>query len=61
MMEKILFHEEEPTEIHVVAQPFDDTTLCGERLPVGDCVHVINDKIPVTCKECYCLSDFDEK
>jgi len=60
-MEKILFHEESPTEVHAIEHYLATHTLCGERLIHEGCVHVINDRVPVTCKTCYCLSDFDEE
>jgi len=52
--QKVLIHEEEDGEVHVVAEPFIDAkeTLCGQRLHPISSVHIVNDKIPATCKDC---------
>ena len=54
MTEKVLIHDEEPTEVHLVEGDFIDATktICGERLHSSCCVHIVNDAIPVTCKKC---------
>ena len=51
-MEKVLIHDEAPTEVHLMAHAFADKTICGERLHPAFCVIVENDKIPVTCEYC---------
>lgn len=52
--QKVLIHEEEDGEVHVVAEPFvsADKTLCGQKLHSISSVHIVNDKIPATCKDC---------
>ena len=52
--EKVLIHDESPTEVHLVGEPFISAThtLCGKRLHSICSVHIIHDDIPVTCKEC---------
>jgi hypothetical protein len=54
MFEKVLVHDEAPTEVHLVKGSFIQATetVCGERLHPISCVHIVNDAIPVTCAEC---------
>ena len=52
--EKVLIHDESPTEVHLVAGDFISAThtVCGKRLHSICSVHIIHDEIPVTCKKC---------
>ena len=54
MFEKVLIHDEASTEVHLVGGNFltADKTLCDERLHSICSVHIVNDKIPVTCNKC---------
>lgn len=54
MTEKVLIHDEAPTEVHLVKGSFIKATetACGERLHPCCCVHIVNDAIPVTCAKC---------
>jgi len=54
MAEKVLTHFEDPCEVHWVTGNFvaSRETLCGERMHSCCCIHIINDKIPVTCSKC---------
>ena len=58
MLEKVLIHDEAPTEVHLVAEPFISAihTLCGKRLHSICSVHIIHKDIPVTCEECKVLN-----
>ena len=56
-MEKVLIHDEAPTEVHLMEGLFADRTMCGERLHGCCSVHIENDKIPVTCKYCRLLEE----
>ena len=54
MVEKVLIHGDDPSEVHMVMGDFLNAieTVCGERLHPISCIHITNNKIPVTCEKC---------
>ena len=54
MFDKVLIHDDDSTEVHLVKDSFmaDDETLCDERVHSINSVHIVNDEIPVTCIKC---------
>jgi len=55
-MNKVLIHDDDgvPSEVHLIKKDFGRAThtVCGERLQAICCVHITNDRIPVTCVKC---------
>jgi len=49
---KILIHDDDDDNVHIIDYQAIRRTLCGEILHAISSTHITNPKIPVTCNAC---------
>jgi hypothetical protein len=49
---KILIHDDEDNDVHIIDYHAVRQTLCGEHLNAISSTYISNEKIPVTCDCC---------